>query len=382
MFFKWDTLWQDGFPDEEFDYMVSNPTYGKKWGTIKAKVQKANNSRFDAGYPGTGDGQLLFTLHMVSKMKAVESGGSAIAIVHNGSPLFKGGAGSGESEIRRHLIENDWLETVVALPTNLFYNTGIATYIWIVRNNKKGKRVGKIQLINGVDYWEKMQRSLGDKRKRINDKQIAEIIQLHKQFKETEFSKIYDKDDFAFRKVFLELEEQDENGLPLYDTKLVNISAKDLRDNVLINFKSKEEKATLKKILDKKDTEETYYELALIPNSDFIKKYKTPDGTIKLHRYFVGKSLKLQTTIRIPKTSKDDEIIPWKEDRDIFLKREVEKPYKILREEKGYEIPFTREFYKYQPLPKLEEVVEKFAELEGDNQRILSQLGIDLYERV
>ena len=149
-----DTLFEDGFPTEKFDYMISNPPYGKSWSKIKKKVMNASNGRFDIGQPRSSDGQLLFTLHMLSKMKDPKKGGSAIAIVHNGSPLFSGDAGSGESTIRQHIIENDMLETIVALPTQLFYNTGIATYIWILRNNKTAERKGKIQLINAVEFWD------------------------------------------------------------------------------------------------------------------------------------------------------------------------------------------------------------------------------------
>ena len=166
---KGDTLYEDGTAGEQFDFMLSNPPYGKSWKKIQKKVMNASNGRFDVGQPRSSDGQLLFTLHMISKMKPAEMGGSAIAIVHNGSPLFSGDAGSGESEIRRYVLENDWLETIVALPTELFYNTGIATYIWLIRNNKPKKRQGKVQLINAVDFWKPMKRSLGNKRRRIHN---------------------------------------------------------------------------------------------------------------------------------------------------------------------------------------------------------------------
>jgi type I restriction enzyme M protein len=166
---KGDTITDDGAIGEQFDFMLSNPPYGKSWKKIQKKVITNSNGRFEVGQPRSSDGQLLFTLHMISKMKPVELGGSAIAIVHNGSPLFSGDAGSGESEIRRYILENDWLETIVALPTELFYNTGIATYIWLIRNNKPKKRKGKVQLINAVDFWKPMKRSLGNKRKRIHN---------------------------------------------------------------------------------------------------------------------------------------------------------------------------------------------------------------------
>jgi type I restriction enzyme M protein len=216
----------DGLPDEKFDYMLSNPPFGVDWKkaqkVIKAEADnKGISGRFGAGLPRINDGSLLFLQHMISKMK---SGGTRIGIVFNGSPLFTGAAESGESNIRKWLIENDWLEAVIALPDQLFYNTGISTYIWIVTNNKSAERSGKVQLINATGakdeelikegkldfnhFWQKMDRSLGNKRKKIaengNEKGIGFITQLYGNFEENEFCKILPNEFFGYWRITVE----------------------------------------------------------------------------------------------------------------------------------------------------------------------------------
>lgn len=373
---KGDTLYEDGFIDEQFDYMLSNPPYGKSWKKIQKKVMAASNGRFDVGQPRSSDGQLLFTLHMISKMKPAELGGSAIAIVHNGSPLFSGDAGSGESEIRRYIIENDWLETIVALPTDLFYNTGIATYIWIIRNNKPNKRRGKIQLINAVDFWKPMKRSLGNKRKRIDSGQIAEIVRIHKAFKEGPCSKIFERDDFAYRKVYLDMEETDESGNVVYEEKEVSIAQNKLTSTLIINNKADEERLNLLK--DKGKTIPDRLTFKLDPKSELVEKHKTPDTEITVNKILNGSSLSLKVIIHVPKIVKDTEYIPWKDDKIAFLEREVEKRWTITAEEKGYEIPFTKHFYVYQPLREASRVTKEIAVLENENTELLNQLGITI----
>src|SRR5699024_10743861 len=184
---KGNTLSDDQFKDQPFDYMITNPPYGVEWKPARDVVEAEHeelgfSGRFGAGLPRIGDGQLLFLQHLVSKMKPVSEvnpQGSRMAIIMNGSPLFTGDAGSGESEIRRYVIENDLVEGIVAMPTSLFYNTGISTYVWILTNNKSKWRKGKIQLVNAVDYYEKMRKSLGEKRNQISQKQIEEIIRIY-----------------------------------------------------------------------------------------------------------------------------------------------------------------------------------------------------------
>ena len=197
-------LSDDQFQPERFDYMITNPPFGVSWksdeAAVKAEAQNANG-RFTAGTPRSSDGALLFLQHMLSKM---EDRGSRVGIVFNGSPLFTGDAGSGESEIRRSIIENDWLECIIALPDKLFFNTSISTYIWILTNRKSEARQGKIQLINAVDYYDKMKRNLGDKGVFISDRHIRQIAELYTNFEETEHSKIYPNDFFGYTKVTVE----------------------------------------------------------------------------------------------------------------------------------------------------------------------------------
>src|ERR671920_669526 len=166
------TLSADGLPGEKFDYMLSNPPFGVEWKKIDKEIRKeaeqhGYNGRFGPGLPRVSDGSLLFLLHLISKMRPAVDGGSRFGIVLNGSPLFTGGAGSGESEIRRYVLENDLLEAIIGLPTDMFYNTGISTYIWIVSNRKPAARKGKVQLIDVSGYWQKMRKSLGSKRKEL-----------------------------------------------------------------------------------------------------------------------------------------------------------------------------------------------------------------------
>lgn len=363
-----DTLTNDGFPDRQYDYMLSNPPYGKSWKEIKTEVLRNSKGRFDPGIPRSSDGQMLFTLHMISKMKPEQQGGSAISVVHNGSPLFTGDAGSGESEIRRYIIENDWLETIVALPKDLFYNTGIATYIWIIRNNKKPERRGKVQLINGITFFEKMKRSLGNKRNYISDEQIDQLVAIHKAFEENEFSKIFDNDDLAYRKVYLDLEERDEDGNLAYETKTVSVVQTKVRWSV------RADEDDLAELLDRENGNGETFEFELIPDSEFVQAHQTPDTRIAIQKSLNNGRLTLKADIRVPKIVKDTEIIPWKDDPEVFLRREVEKPYKIKSEKKGYEIPFTQHFYVYKPLRSPDEVLGKFQALEEENARLKKEI--------
>ncbi|ELR96870.1 class I SAM-dependent DNA methyltransferase [Gloeocapsa sp. PCC 73106] len=201
------TLSNDQHKNKTFDYMLANPPYGKDWKRDKEAVEaEANNinGRFAVGTPKISDGQLLFLQHMISKMKPVSDGGSRIAIVLNGSPLFTGDAGSGESEIRRWILEQDLLDAIIALPEQLFYNTGIATYIWILSNHKLEARKGKVQLINASSFYVAMRKSLGNKRREISQEQIKEITEIFTNFTESDVSKIFLKESFGFRKVTID----------------------------------------------------------------------------------------------------------------------------------------------------------------------------------
>src|SRR5216683_5807918 len=202
---------EDGHAGAKFDYMLANPPFGVEWKKVEKEIRdepesQGHSGRFGAGLPRINDGLLLFLQHMLSKMKpaAKDGEGSRIAIVFNGSPLFTGDAGSGESEIRRWILEHDWLEAIVALPDQLFYNTGISTYIWVLTNHKPKERKGKVQLINGVDFFVKMKKSLGNKRNELSPENIAAITKLYGEFKTGQNSKIFDNEDFGYRRIVVE----------------------------------------------------------------------------------------------------------------------------------------------------------------------------------
>lgn len=196
-------------PEHHFDFMLSNPPFGVEWKKVQKQITDEHNhkgfdGRFGPGLPRVSDGSLLFLLHLVSKMRDPRDGGSRIGIILNGSPLFTGGAGSGESEIRRHLLQNDLVEAIVALPTDMFYNTGIATYVWILSNHKAAARQGKVQLIDGSQHYAKMRKSLGSKRQYITEDQIKELVRLYGSFEQTAQSKIFPIDAFGYRRITVE----------------------------------------------------------------------------------------------------------------------------------------------------------------------------------
>src|SRR5947209_7300479 len=202
------TLSRDKHANQRFDYLLANPPYGKDWKrdqeAVEAEAERGYAGRFGAGLPRISDGQLLFLQHMLGRVKDSKDGGSRVAIIMNGSPLFTGDAASGESEIRRWILENDWLEALVAMPEQLFYNTGITTYVWVLTNRKERKRKGRVQLINASSFWVPMRRSLGNKRREISTEQISQITDLFMAFKEGEYCKIFDMTDFGYRKITVE----------------------------------------------------------------------------------------------------------------------------------------------------------------------------------
>ena len=203
------TLSNDLLPFDRFDYCLANPPFGVKWENVQTQVQQEHDNdgdtgRFGPGLPRIGDGSLLFLMHLLSKRKPVAEGGTRIGIVLSGSPLFNGGASSGESEIRRWILEQDWLEAIVALPNDLFYNTGIGTYVWILSNHKEERRQGKVQLIDASGMYAAMGKSLGSKRKYVTDDQITEIARLHGQFEASPIAKIFDSADFGYRRITVE----------------------------------------------------------------------------------------------------------------------------------------------------------------------------------
>lgn len=269
---------EDGLEDHKFDYMLSNPPFGVSWKKVQKEIKKEHedlgfSGRFGAGLPRVSDGSLLFLQHMMSKMKQTEQG-TRIAIVFNGSPLFTGSAGSGESEIRRWIIENDRLEAIIALPDQLFYNTGISTYIWVVDNKKRVERKGKVQLINAVAMFRKMRKSLGNKRNEISPEQIEEITRIYGDFEEGPYCKIFDNEDFGYSRITVERPQRDEKGEIVTDR-----SGNPKADSSLRNYEN---------VPLKEDIEE-YFNKEVLPHvpDAWIDHNKTKVGyEINFTRYF------------------------------------------------------------------------------------------------
>ena len=223
------TLSADGLPGNRFDYMLSNPPFGVEWKKIEREIrkeaeEKGFDGRFGPGLPRVSDGSLLFLMHLLSKMRPAKDGGSRFGIVLNGSPLFTGGAGSGESEIRRYVLENDLVEAIIGLPVDMFYNTGISTYVWIVSNRKPKARQGKLQLIDASGFWQKMRKSLGSKRKELSPEHIDDITRIFGKFREVTrdgvpISRIFKNEEFGYRTITVERPERDAKGKVVLGTK-------------------------------------------------------------------------------------------------------------------------------------------------------------------
>lgn len=316
-----DTLKDDHHTNETFNYMLSNPPFGVDWKKseklVKAEHEKKGFAgRFGPGLPRINDGSLLFLLHMIAKMKPMKDGGTRIGIVLNGSPLFTGGAGSGESDIRRWIIENDMLEAIVALPDQLFYNTGISTYIWIVTNHKTAQRKGKVQLINATTCFQKMTRSLGNKRNEISQAQIKEITRLYGAFEEGELVKIYPNEFFGYSRITIERPLRDTNGKPVL---------------------KKGKKAT-----------------------PLFADAKAPI-------YEADSSLR------------DAENVPLQEDIQAYFEREVlpHVPDAWIDHSKtkvGYEVNFTKYFYQYKPLRSLADIRADILALEEETESLIKSV--------
>ena len=310
------TLSEDGLPGKHFDYMLSNPPFGVEWKKIEKDVRKEAeqmgfSGRFGPGLPRVSDGSLLFLLHLISKMQPAKDGGGRFGIVLNGSPLFTGGAGSGESEIRKHVLENDLVEAIIALPTDMFYNTGISTYVWIVSNRKPKQRKGKVQLIDASSFWQKMRKSLGSKRKELGAEHIEEVTRLFGDFKEVTkdgvpISRIFKTEDFGYRTITVERPERDKAGKVVLATK-GKLKGKPQPD------------------ADLRDTEN-------VPLSEDVEEYF------------------------------NREVLPHA--ADAWIDEEKTKV--------GYEIPFNRHFYVFKPPRPLPEID---AELKTVTDKILEMIG-------
>ena len=379
------TLSDDQLSEMKFNYMLSNPPFGVEWKKVQAQVVKEHKElgyggRFGAGLPRVSDGSLLFLLHLISKMSPKSEGGSRIGIILNGSPLFTGGAGSGESEIRRYVLENDLLESIVAMPTDMFFNTGIATYIWILSNHKTQEREGKVQLINATDFGESMRKSLGSKRKELSEQSIAEIVRIHGKCESSKVCKLFDTTDFGYRRITVERPLQ----LSFYPHEVERLEALqsdkafaklgELGAEVLTSLaKMQEQIDDREEFKEALDVKLTASQLKLI-----IKHIGEHNDEAELCYDKKGK-LEANPDLR------DYENVPLKEDVYEYFEREV-KPHVPLawidekkRDEKdgevgivGYEIPFNRHFYEYVPPRPLEEID---AELETLSREIVELLN-------
>ena len=284
------TLTDDQFADQKFDYVLSNPPFGREWKNEKAKVtaeaKRGFAGRFGVGLPAASDGQMLFLLTAISKMKEPKEGGSRIAIIHNGSPLFTGDAGSGPSDIRKHILENDLLEAIVALPNDIFYNTGIATYIWVLSNKKAGtKRAGKVQLIDANGLFEKRRKALGNKRNDIPQSAIEEITQIYGDFKTNAISKIFDNEDFGYTKITVERPLRDAKGELVLkagkkqaDTSLRDTESVPLKEDIKEYFKREVLPFAPDAWIDK-NKDKVGYE---IPFTRYFYKYEAPRASAEI----------------------------------------------------------------------------------------------------
>jgi type I restriction enzyme M protein len=368
------TLSDDQHPDAKFDYSLSNPPFGVDWKKVEKQIsdehkKKGFQGRFGAGLPRVSDGSLLFLLHLISKMNPPSKGGSRIGIILNGSPLFTGGAGSGESEIRRFVLENDLVEAIVALPTDMFYNTGIATYIWILSNHKEKERVGKVQLINANsdEFCDKMRKSLGSKRKYMTEEHIAEIVKIYGSMKKGKVSKIFKNSEFGYRRITVERPlklsffPKDETRISLLKeegifSKLDKKEQKSILDSLSsLKAKYNDREVFLKDLREKTKLSPPIERLVL-------KVFSEQDETAKVCKNAKGE-------VEADSDLRDSENVPLSEKVEDYFKREV-LPHvpdawidTTKRDEKdgevgivGYEIPFNRHFYEYKPPRSLKEI--------------------------
>ncbi len=408
------SLTNDKTAGMRFDYMLCNPPFGVNWKKYADPIldeaeHKGYQGRFGAGTPRVSDGSFLFLQHMISKMKPydpmdlVNAAGTRIGIVFNGSPLFTGGAGQGESEIRRWILENDWLEAIIALPDQMFYNTGILTYIWVLSNKKERHRKNKVQLIDATQYFQRMRKPLGEKRKELTETNIADITRIYGAFQETEESKIFETEDFAYHEVVVERPlrlsfqatpdaiESLKQTKPFTDLAMSRKRTEPARTEEIDAGKRVQNAiiATLEAL----DAERVYLNrdefTDLIRES--IKKRGEKIGIAALRKIVAGLGTKnpdadiCMDTKGNPEPDadlRDTEQIPFREDIEAYFQREVipYAPDAWIDHDKtkiGYEIPFTRYFYKYEelgnPVETLAEIQTLSASIQADITKLFSE---------
>ena len=401
-----DSFTDDRFPRHRFDYMLANPPFGVEWKPEADFIKREHEEegfggRFGAGLPRINDGSLLFLQHMISKMKDPKEGGTRLAIVFNGSPLFTGAAGSGESEIRRWIIENDWLEAIVALPDQLFYNTGIYTYLWIVTNRKEPGRRGKIQLVNGTSFFKKMRKSLGNKRHEVCDDQRDDITRRYGTLKEGEHIRVFDNEDFGYRRITVERPLR--LNFAVNKDRIVRLAETKAFANLSTSKKRKDTKAAQAEIEEGRKLQEgILYALRPLAGKGIVKD--RDEFSTRLKSAFKKAEVKVPAalfkavlmalaerdeTAKICTDTKgnpepdpelrDYENVPLKEDVDAYMKREVlpHVPDAWVDDSKtkiGYEINFNRYFYQYTPPRPLDEIEADLKKIEKEIADMLAEV--------
>ena len=392
---------EDAFPGQRYDYLLANPPFGVEWKKVADVVEAEHTKlgfggRFGAGTPRINDGSFLFLQHMISKLKRPEEGGGRLAIVFNGSPLFTGAAGSGESEIRRWIIENDWLEGIVALPDQLFYNTGISTYFWIVTNRKRPERRGKVRLVDARESFVKMRKSLGEKRKEISDEQIDEIVRLYGEFAESDRVKILPNESFGYQRITVERpmrlrHEIDEGVLPALEGAPGWTKLSEPERLALVS--------KLESLVGLSSTDRAEVERKLGPLPKAIEKavwdatsVRDPDAPIitgAKGRPEPDPDLRDNENVRLSgPTARFDEdpterlaSAPYRAAVDEYMAAEVlayvpDAWVDHSKTKVGYEIPLTRHFYRYAPPRPLAEIDAEIRALEAEIQKLLGEVTL------
>ena len=401
-----DSFTEDYLSGKTFDYMLANPPFGVKWEAQASAVKKEHEEqgfggRFGAGLPRINDGSLLFLQHMISKMKDPKEGGTRLAIVFNGSPLFTGGAGSGESNIRRWIIENDRLEAIVAMPDQLFYNTGISTYVWVVTNRKEKQRRGKIQLIDATGFFKKMRKSLGNKRNEVCKDQRDEITRLYGDFAEGEQVRIFDNSDFGYQRITVERPLK--LNFAVTEERLAKVQEASAFASLAISKKRKDTAAAEAEIAEGKRVQAAIIKAlrelepqGIVKNRDeFSEQMKVTFEKAKIavpmslfKAILMALAERDETADICPdgkgKPESDPELrdyenVPLKEDIDEYMAREVlpHVPDASVDESKtkiGYEISFNRYFYKYTPPRPPEEIEADLEQIEKEIADMLAEV--------
>jgi type I restriction enzyme M protein len=401
-----DSFTDDRFNGKHFDYMLANPPFGVEWKPEADFINREHEEqgfggRFGAGLPRINDGSLLFLQHMISKMKEPKEGGTRLAIVFNGSPLFTGAAGSGESEIRRWIIENDWLEAIVALPDQLFYNTGIYTYLWILTNRKAPGRKGKIQLVNGTSFFKKMRKSLGNKRNEVCEDQRADIGRLYGANREDECVRVFDNTDFGYRRITVERPLR--LNFAVDDERLARVREAGPFASLAASRKRKDSKAAREEMEAGRAQQQALLDaLAPLRTQGVVKKR---DAFTRALKTAFGKAdikvpAPLFKAMLMALSERDDtadictdvkgnpepdpelrdyENVPLKEDVDAYMAREVlpHVPDAWVDHAKtrvGYEINFNRYFYVYTPPRPLEAIEADLKQIEHEIADMLAKV--------